>query len=135
MLAMPALAYSGQEISAARTANAWCSFSYNWTAGYSHSKRVMFGGNSILTVKSNNEGGSSGYGGSHYGQSSGGNSCGWRVMGGVLYLSEGGDWGARTGCQVQFQRQPDPDHRRRGMVFLPVGRHGFAGTILDAAAS
>jgi len=95
-LAAPASAYTDQEISNALMGNAWCSFSYNQTTGYSHSKRGVFGGNGVLTVGSNNEGGSSGSGGSYYGQSNGGDSYGWRVMGGVLYLSEGGTWGAHT---------------------------------------
>ena len=77
-------------------ANAWCSFSYNQTTGYSHSKRAVFTADGMLRVASNNEGGSSGSGGSYYGQSTGGDTYGWRVQGGVLYLSEGGAWGAHT---------------------------------------
>ena len=94
--AAPASAYTDQEISNALMANAWCSFSYNQTTGYSHSKRGVFSADGSLNVSSNNEGGSSGYGGSYYGQSRGGDNYGWRVQGGVLYLSEGGSWGAHT---------------------------------------
>ena len=93
---LPACAYTDQEISTALMANAWCSFSYNQTTGYSHSKRGVFSADGSLNVSSNNEGGSSGYGGSYYGQSRGGDNYGWRVQGGVLYLSEGGSWGAHT---------------------------------------
>ena len=85
-------AYSDQEISSRLMQNAWCSFSYNQTTGYSHSKRAVFGGNGVLNINSGNEGGSSGYGGSYYGQSSGGQSYGWAVKGGVLYLSDGNSW-------------------------------------------
>jgi hypothetical protein len=92
----PATAYTDQEISTALMANAWCSFSYNQTTGYSHSKRAVFGGNGILSINSGNEGGSSGYGGSYYGQSSGGESYGWAVKGGVLYLSDGATWDAHS---------------------------------------
>jgi hypothetical protein len=92
----PATAYTDQEISTALMANAWCSFSYNQTTGYSHSKRAVFGGNGILSINSGNEGGSSGYGGSYYGQSSGGESYGWAVKGGVLYLSDGATWNAHS---------------------------------------
>ena len=89
-------AYTDQEISTALTANAWCSFSYNQTTGYSHSKRAVFGGNGVLSIHSGNEGGSSGSGGSYYGQSSGGQSYGWAVKGGVLYLSDGASWDAHS---------------------------------------
>jgi hypothetical protein len=89
-------AYTDQEISTALMANAWCSFSYNQTTGYSHSKRAVFGGNGILRINSGNEGGSLGYGGSYYGQSSGGESYGWAVKGGVLYLSDGASWDAHS---------------------------------------
>ena len=89
-------AYSDQEISTALMANAWCSFSYNQTTGYSHSKRAVFGGNGVLSIHSGNEGGSSGSGGSYYGQSSGGQSYGWAVKGGVLYLSDGASWDAHS---------------------------------------
>jgi len=85
----PSFAYTDAEITRALEANAWCSFSYNKTTGYSHSRRAIFGANGVLTVQSNNEGGSSGSGGSYYGQSRGGQSYGWRVEGGVLYLSDG----------------------------------------------
>jgi hypothetical protein len=89
-------AYTDQEISTALMANAWCSFSYNQTTGYSHSKHAVFGGNGILRINSGAEGGSSGYGGSYYGQSSGGESYGWAVKGGVLYLSDGASWDAHS---------------------------------------
>ena len=94
--AVPASAYTDQEISTALMANAWCSFSYNQTTGYSHSKRGVFGADGSLNVSSNNEGGSSGSGGSYYGQSRGGDNYGWRVVGGVLYLSSGGSWEAHS---------------------------------------
>ncbi len=95
-LAAPAAAWTDQEISNALMANAWCSFSYNQTTGYSHSKRAVFGSNGVLTIRSDNEGGSSGSGGSYYGQSNGGNSYGWRVQGATLYLSDGASWDAHT---------------------------------------
>lgn len=96
VLATPASAYTDQEIATALMGNAWCTFSYNQTTGYSHSRRAVFGGNGILTVRSNDEGGSSGSGGSYYGQSAGGETYGWKVFGGVLYLSEGRQWGAHS---------------------------------------
>ena len=92
----PANAYTDQEISTALTANAWCSFSYNQTMGYSHSKRAVFGGKGILSIHSAAEGGSSGANGSVYGQSSGGESYGWAVKNGVLYLSDGASWNAHS---------------------------------------
>ena len=92
----PANAYTDQEISTALMANAWCSFSYNQTTGYSHSKRAVFGGNGVLSINSGSEGGSSGFGGSYYGQSSGGESYGWAVKNSILYLSDGASWDAHS---------------------------------------
>ena len=92
----PANAYTDQEISSRLMQNAWCSFSYNQTTGYSHSKRAVFGGNGILRINSGAEGGSSGYGGSYYGQSSGGDSYRWSVKDSVLYLSDGNSWDAHS---------------------------------------
>lgn len=89
-------AYTDQEIASALMANAWCSFSYNQTTGYSHSQHAVFGGDGVLRVTSGAEGGSSGYGGSYYGQSSGGDSYNWAVRGGVLYLGAGGSWDAHS---------------------------------------
>ena len=92
----PANAYTDQEISTALMANAWCSFSYNQTTGYSHSKRAVFGSDGRLNIHSGSEGGSSGSGGSYYGQSSGGESYGWAVKDSVLYLSDGASWDAHS---------------------------------------
>ena len=92
----PANAYTDQEISTALMANAWCSFSYNQTTGYSHSKHAVFGGNGVLSINSGSEGGSSSSGGSYYGQSSGGESYGWAVKDSVLYLSDGASWDAHS---------------------------------------
>jgi len=92
----PANAYTDREISTALMANAWCSFSYNQTTGYSHSKRAVFGSNGVLSIHSGSEGGSSGSGGSYYGQSSGGESHGWTVKDSVLYLYDGASWDAHS---------------------------------------
>lgn len=80
-------AYSDAEISQALTSTSWCSFSYNQTTGYSRSQRATFQASGVLTVSTNAEGGSSGAGGSVYGQSAGGDSYRWEVRGGRLILA------------------------------------------------
>ncbi len=86
--AAPAAAqYSDQQISDALLSTQWCTFRYNKTTGYSSSQRARFGRDGTLTVSRNSEGGSSGSGGSYYGQSQGGDVYRWAVQGGQLVLS------------------------------------------------
>ena len=91
--AAPASAYTDQEISNALMANAWCSFSYNQTTGYSHSKRGVFSADGSLNER-----------------------------GRQLRLARAGRRAlsvrrrlvgrAHARRKKQFERQPDPDRRR-----------------------
>ena len=80
-------AYTDAEISQALTSTSWCSFSYNQTTGYSRSQRASFQTSGILHVSTGAEGGSSGDGGSVYGQSRGGDTYRWQVRAGRLILT------------------------------------------------
>jgi len=84
---MPARAggMSGQLL----TSSAWCTFTYNKTTGYSHTKRVQFSANGTYGTGSRGEGYSSGSGGSMASQRNLAGGGLWRVEKGELYMSEG----------------------------------------------
>jgi hypothetical protein len=71
------------------TSSAWCTFTYNKTTGYSHTKRVQFSANGTYGTGSRGEGYSSGSGGSMASQRNSAGGGLWRVDKGELYLSEG----------------------------------------------
>jgi hypothetical protein len=71
------------------TSSAWCSFSYNKTTGYSHTKRFAFFGDGTYAMGSGSEGYSSGSGGSMASQGQRGGAGYWRLEGGQLFMSEG----------------------------------------------
>jgi hypothetical protein len=71
------------------TSSAWCSFTYNKTTGYSHTKRVYFNGNGSYGLGSRGEGYSSGSGGSMASQRNSAGGGQWRVERGELFMSEG----------------------------------------------
>jgi len=70
--------------------SAWCSFTYNKTTGYSHTKRVYFNANGTYGTGSRGEGYSSGGGGSMASQRNAQGGGLWRVERGELFMSEGG---------------------------------------------
>jgi hypothetical protein len=89
--ASPATAPSGTnaqdvQIRQILTSSAWCSFTYNKTSGTSSTRRVVFHGNGVLSVNGGAETYSSGYGGSHAGQSSSAENMLWKVENLRLYI-------------------------------------------------
>jgi len=70
--------------------SAWCSFTYNKTTGYSHTKRVYFNANGTYGQGSRGEGYSSGAGGSMASQRNAQGGGLWKVDRGELFMSEGG---------------------------------------------
>lgn len=68
---------------------AWCSFTYNKTTGYSHTKRVYFNPNGTYGTGSRGEGYSSGTGGSMASQRNAQGGGLWKVDRGELFMSEG----------------------------------------------
>jgi hypothetical protein len=70
--------------------SAWCSFTYNKTTGYSHTKRVAFNANGTYGTGSRGEGYSSGGGGSMASQRNAQGGGMWAVDRGELFMSEGG---------------------------------------------
>jgi hypothetical protein len=69
--------------------SAWCTFTYNKTTGYSHTKRVQFNGNGSYGTGSRGEGYSSGSGGSMASQRNASGGGRWRVDKGELFMSQG----------------------------------------------
>jgi hypothetical protein len=69
--------------------SAWCTFTYNKTTGYSHTKRVYFNANGTYGTGSRGEGYSSGSGGTLASQRNSAGSGLWRVERGELLMSEG----------------------------------------------
>ncbi len=69
--------------------SAWCTFTYNKTTGYSHTKRVYFNANGTYGTGSRGEGYSSGSGGTLASQRNSAGSGLWRVERGELFMSEG----------------------------------------------
>ena len=72
--------------------SAWCTFSYNKVSGSSSGKRVVFSPNGTYAVSSQSESYSSGRGGTAAGQSNASGGGRWRVQGGELFMSEGGQF-------------------------------------------
>ena len=70
--------------------SAWCTFTYNKTTGYSHTKRVYFNANGTYGTGSRGEGYSSGSGGSMASQRNAQGGGLWKVDRGELFMSEGG---------------------------------------------
>jgi hypothetical protein len=83
------LAHAGGMSNDLLTSSAWCTFTYNKTTGYSHTKRVTFSANGTYGTGSRGEGSSSGSGGSMASQRNSAGGGLWRVEKGELYLSEG----------------------------------------------
>ena len=71
------------------TSSAWCTFTYNKTTGYSHTKRVYFNANGTYGKGSRGEGYSSGGGSSMASQRDAVGGGLWRVDNGELFMSEG----------------------------------------------
>lgn len=69
--------------------SAWCTFTYNKTTGYSHSKRVFFNANGTYGSGSSGEGYSSGSGGSMASQRNTQAGGLWAVDKGELFMSQG----------------------------------------------
>lgn len=88
-LALIPSAHAGGMSGQLLTSSAWCTFTFNKTTGYSHSKRVHFNANGTYGTGSRSEGGSSGSGGSMASQRDAKGGGLWKVDGGELYMSEG----------------------------------------------
>lgn len=93
---MPALAialcpsaHAGGMSNQLLTSSAWCTFTYNKTTGYSHTKRVYFNANGTYGTGSRGEGYSGGSGGTMASQRNSAGGGLWRVQGGELFMSEG----------------------------------------------
>lgn len=67
--------------------NAWCSFSFNKTSGYSSKSRVKFFADGTYSTAAQGEGYSSGYGGTMASQHNTGDAGNWKVTGGQLQMS------------------------------------------------
>lgn len=74
--------------------NAWCSFSYNKTSGYSSKSRAQFFPDGTYSLGAQGEGYSSGYGGTMASQHNTGDGGLWKVVNGKLMMSN-----AETGNQ------------------------------------
>jgi hypothetical protein len=94
-------AYAGGMSNGLLTSSAWCTFTYNKTTGYSHTKRVQFNGNGTYGTGSRGEGYSSGSGGSMASQRNATAGGLWRVDKGELLMSEGGGRLERVGTAVK----------------------------------
>jgi hypothetical protein len=89
MLAFLPCAFAGGMSNQLLTSSAWCTFKYNKTTGYSHTKRVHFNANGTYGTGSRGEGYSSGSGGSMASQRDTAGGGLWRVDKGELFMSEG----------------------------------------------
>jgi hypothetical protein len=67
----------------------WCTFKYNQTTGYSNTTRMKFNKNGTYSTGGRSEGYSSGRGGTYASQGDSQNAGKWKVVKGVLYISEG----------------------------------------------
>jgi len=84
-------AQAGSNLAQLLTSSPWCSFTYNKTTGYSHTKRYVFRGNGTYSMGSRGEGYSSGGGGTFASQRDSGGGGQWKVNGDQFFLSEGGE--------------------------------------------
>jgi hypothetical protein len=89
MLAFLPCAFAGGISNQLLTSSAWCTFKYNKTTGYSHTKRFQFNANGTYGSGSRGEGSSSGSGGSMASQRDAAGGGLWRVDKGELFMSEG----------------------------------------------
>lgn len=89
MLALLSSAHAGGMSGSLLTSSAWCTFTYNKTTGYSHTKRVYFDANGTYGTGSRGEGYSSGSGGSMASQRNASGGGLWKVDKGELFMSEG----------------------------------------------
>jgi len=89
-LALAPAAHAGGVSPNLLTSSAWCTFTYNKTTGYSHSKRFHFNANGTYGTGSRGEGYSSGSGGSMASQRNASGDGLWKVDKGELLMSEGG---------------------------------------------
>jgi hypothetical protein len=71
------------------TSTAWCSFTYNKVSGTSTTRKVMFHRDGVMTVTGGAETFSSGYGGTHAGQSGTANAMKWKLDNLRLYVDRG----------------------------------------------
>lgn len=87
----PAVGGGAQDVQARQllTSTAWCSFTYNKVSGTSTTRRVVFGGNGIMTINGGAETYSSGYGGTVAGQSSNRSAMRWKFENMRLYIDDG----------------------------------------------
>lgn len=97
--------------------SAWCSFSYNQTTGYSHTKRVQFYQNGTWSSGSQGEGYSSGYGGNMASQHNSGGDGQWQVKGGQLYMSEAGGYLEPVSMQVNYNSNGSPILKADGVEY------------------
>lgn len=89
LLAIHTPAHAGGMSNELLMSSAWCTFTYNKTTGYSHTKRVYFNANGTYGTGSRGEGYSSGSGGTLASQRNSAGSGLWRVERGELFMSEG----------------------------------------------
>jgi hypothetical protein len=71
------------------TSTAWCSFTYNKVSGTSTTRRVVFRPDGVMLINGGAETYSSGYGGTHAGQSSNAGAMRWRLDNQRLYVDPG----------------------------------------------
>lgn len=92
LLVAPTAALAGGLSNDLLLSSAWCTFRYNKTTGSSSGRRVVFSPNGTYAVSSQSESYSSGRGGTAAGQSNASGGGRWRVQGGELFMSEGGQF-------------------------------------------
>jgi hypothetical protein len=90
--------------------SAWCSFSYNAKTGYSSSSRVQLRPDGTYSTGGQNEGYSSGFGGTYASQNNSSGGGRWKIVKGQLYMSEGN--GNLAPVQTSIKRNSN------GNVFL-----------------
>ena len=81
--------------------SALCTFTYNKTTGYSHTKRTQFFANGSYGTGSRGEGYSSGGGGSMASQRNSTGGGAWKVEKGELLMSQGGGRLGRVGTVLK----------------------------------
>ena len=89
MVALSPSAHAGGMSNELLVSSAWCTFTYNKTTGYSHTKRTQFYPNGSYGTGSRGEGYSSGSGGSMASQRNASGGGQWRVDKGELFMSQG----------------------------------------------
>jgi hypothetical protein len=90
MAALAPCAHAGGMSNELLVSSAWCTFTYNKTTGYSHTKRVQFYANGSYGTGSRGEGYSSGSGGSMASQRNASGGGQWKIDNkGELFMSSG----------------------------------------------